>query len=126
MNKKKGQSLVETALVLPIIIIILTGIIDFGMMYNNYLLISDASREAARNAAVGVADSDIRLLVSNITQTLDQSRITVDIQPDPTLRKNGDEVTVTVTYGYELITPVIEAIIPGPVTLTSRTVMRLE
>lgn len=119
IKSKKGQSLVETALILPFVILILMGIIDFGMMFNNYLLVSNASREGARNAAVGTSDSDIGLLVSNITQTLDQTRVTVNISPDQILRKKGDEVTVTVTFNYELITPVIGAVVPSPIVLTS-------
>lgn len=126
IKSKKGQSLVETALILPFVILILMGIIDFGMMFNNYLLVSNASREGARNAAVGTSDSDIGLLVSDITQTLDQTRIIVTINPDQTLRKKGDEVTVTVTFNYELITPVIGAVVPSPIVLTGRTIMRVE
>ncbi|HPD01593.1 MAG TPA: TadE/TadG family type IV pilus assembly protein, partial [Acetivibrio sp.] len=43
--------MVETALILPIVVLLLTGIIDFGILFNNYLVITNASREAARNAA---------------------------------------------------------------------------
>lgn len=126
IGKKKGQALVETALVLPFVILILLGIIDFGILFNNYLIVNNASREGARNAVVGASDSAIFLLVTDITQTLDQSKITLTISPDQSIRKKGDEVTVTVTYRYDFLTPVIGSLMRGPMNLTGRTVMRVE
>ena len=125
-NNKKGQTLVETALVLPIIILILMGIIDFGMMFNNYLIVGNASREGARNAAVGAADSEIVSIVETVSGTLDVSKITTEISPDESLRKKGDEVVVTVKYEYNLLTPVIGAFFAGQVQLTGTSVMRVE
>lgn len=126
LGNQRGQSIVETALILPIIILILTGIIDFGLLFNNYLVITNASREAARNAAVGATDTDINTLVANMTSTLDQSKLITTIYPAQTLRKKGDEVIVTVEYDNTLLTPIISSIIPNPMHLTSKTVMRME
>lgn len=126
IKNKKGQSLVETALVLPIIILILMGILDFGMMFNNYLIISNASREGARSAAVGASDNEIAAVVENVSAALDGTRITTAVSPQDSLRKKGDEVTVTVKYEYELLTPVIGALLAGPVELTGVSVMRVE
>ncbi|NLD50914.1 MAG: pilus assembly protein [Clostridiaceae bacterium] len=126
LGNQKGQSIVETALILPIIILILTGIIDFGLLFNHYLVITNASREAAREAAVGTGDAELHIMVSNMTSSLDQARVTTTIYPAETLRKKGDEVTVTIEFDNMLLTPVISSIIPNPVHLTSRTVMRVE
>ncbi|MCX7923419.1 MAG: pilus assembly protein [Clostridia bacterium] len=123
---KKGQAVVETALILPIIVLILMGIIDFGLLFNNYIVITNASREGARSAAIGKTDSNIVSSVINATTTLEQSQIRVTIYPAESVRKKGDEVTVTVQYDNSLLTPVISAIVPNPVRLTSRTVMRVE
>ena len=125
-GNKSGQSLVETALVLPIIILVLLGIIDFGLLFNNYIVITNASREASRSAAVGLSDSDISLMVGNLTTTLDQTLLTVTISPSETTRKKGDEVSVTVEFDNNLLTPLISAIVPNPVHLTARTIMRVE
>jgi Flp pilus assembly protein TadG len=124
--KNKGQALVETALILPIIIVILMGIIDFGLLFNNYLVIANAAREGARSAAVGSTDALITTSINNMTATLDQTKITITISPVQAVRKKGDEVTVTVKYDNTLLTPVISAIIPNPVHLTAKTVMRVE
>ncbi|MCX7842956.1 MAG: pilus assembly protein [Clostridia bacterium] len=122
----RGQSVVETALVLPLIILILAGIIDFGLLFNNYLVISNASREAARLAAVGASDSAINSSIINAARSLDQNLMTVTITPSQSSRKKGDEISVLITYNNRLMTPVISAIVPNPVQLRSRTVMRME
>jgi Flp pilus assembly protein TadG len=123
----KGQALVETALVLPILLLILTGIIDFGFLFNNYLIVSNASREGVRSAVVGSSNSDITTVVNNFASTLDKTRLTITITPDLlTGRTKGVAVTVTVVYKYNLITPIIGTIIPSPVNLTASTTMRCE
>jgi Flp pilus assembly protein TadG len=125
-RKKEGQAVVETALVLPIIIIILAGIIDFGLLFNNYMIISNAAREAARRASIGSTDLQIRTTVTNQTSTLQQSKLRTTIYPSESLRRKGEEVSVTIDYDYKLITPIISAIIPNPVHLKRNVVMRIE
>lgn len=123
---KKGQSVVETALVLPIIILLLMGIIDFGLLFSNYLVITNACREGAREAAVGYTDSEIVNAVISMSSTLDQSKLKVTVSPPELVRKKGDQVSVTVEYENMLLTPVISAIVPNPVLLKAVTVMRME
>ena len=50
-NKSRGQSLVEFTILLPILIMMLSGLIEFGFMLNYYLDLIDAARESARFAA---------------------------------------------------------------------------
>ena len=126
-KQRKGQSLVETALVIPILLLILTGIIDFGMLFNNYLVVSNASREGARSAAIGSTDAQINTVVNNVASTLDPAKLTVNITPDQTAgRSTGSSVVVTVQYKYSMITPIIGAILPGPIELKTSTTMRCE
>lgn len=125
-NENKGQSMVETALVLPIIVLILMGIIDFGFLFNNYLIIDNASREGARTAVIGSTDSVITTTVSNMTSSLVSAKLKTTINPSGASRTKGSQVTVTVEYDYSLITPVIGAIVPNPVHLKAITVMRVE
>lgn len=51
-NKEKGQSLVEFALVLPLLLGLLCGIIDFGWVYYNQITLANAAREGARYAVI--------------------------------------------------------------------------
>lgn len=50
-KKSLGQSLVEFAILLPVVLLMLSGLIEFGIMLNYYLDVIDAAREAARFAA---------------------------------------------------------------------------
>ena len=123
----RGQSMVETALVLPIIILLLVAIIDFGLLFNNYIVLSNATREGARKAAVGATDETIASIVTSLTGTLDQSLLVVQITPTVDLRKHGVEVTVSANYENRLITPIIGAFFDGGAAdLYSKTVMRVE
>jgi len=126
LARKSGQSIVETALILPIIVVILAGIVDFGLMFNSYLVISNASREAARSAAVGGTDTSINVSINSLTSTLSSASLKKNIYPAEALRKKGDEVVVTIEYDYKLITPILSAVVPNPVHLKSKTAMRVE
>ncbi|MBN1977295.1 MAG: pilus assembly protein [Anaerolineae bacterium] len=56
MNRRKreqGQSLLETAIVLLLLVMLLYGVVEVGFGLRNYLLVSNANREAARFAARG-------------------------------------------------------------------------
>ena len=125
-KKNKGQSMVETALVLPVILLILLGIVDFGFLFNNYLVIDNASREGARSAAVGSTDTVITSTVKGMTASLNQAKLKTTINPAGSGRVKGSQVTVTVEYDYSLLTPIIGLVIPNPVHLTANTVMRIE
>ena len=49
---EKGQTMVEFALILPILLVLMLGIAQFGITFNNYVTLTDAVRAGARKAAV--------------------------------------------------------------------------
>ena len=49
---EKGQALVEFALVLPLLLALLCGIVDFGWLYYNQITLNNAAREGARYAVI--------------------------------------------------------------------------
>lgn len=123
----RGQSLVETAIILPIFIILIMGIIDFGLLFNNYILISNAAREGARQAALGSDDASVVQTVQNMTTTLDISNMTITVTPGYALRNHGTEVKVTVQYENTILTPLIDKFFPGgKALLKSESIMRVE
>lgn len=126
LNSKKGQALVETALTLPLLLLILMGIVEFGRIFNAYLIVTNASREGARYAAINSTDTTVNSAITNLTQTLDQSQITVTINPTQAGRTSGNPVTVTVNYNLQIITPFINVIIPSPYKVSASTTMRVE
>lgn len=125
--RNKGQSLVETAIILPVVLLLVLGIIDFGIIFNNYILITNASREGARLAALGGSDSEIVQAVQGMAATLDLAKMSVEISPSPSMRKRGSHVKVKVTYNARLITPLIDRLFAdGTAKLQAESVMRVE
>jgi Flp pilus assembly protein TadG len=53
LRREDGQSLVEFAIVLPVLLMIVTGIIQFGSLYNKYITLTDAARNGAQTLAIG-------------------------------------------------------------------------
>jgi Flp pilus assembly protein TadG len=49
-RKQHGQNLVETALAIPILFLFLLGVVDIGRVFNNYMVLANATRQGAREA----------------------------------------------------------------------------
>ncbi|MBF7082487.1 pilus assembly protein [Desulfallas sp. Bu1-1] len=120
----RGQALVEFALILPLVILLLMAIFEFGSIFHSYLVITNASRDGARIGIVGeyTDEEDLKQKVKDMCAALDQSEITVDVNSDSVLRR----MQVQVTYKVHPFTPVLSAILPDPVVLKSKTTMRIE
>jgi len=110
---EKGQSLAEFVLVLPIFLLLVFAIIDFGMGFNAWLTVTNSAREGARLGAVRAPatgscastppSSNITCRVQETASSLDLSKLTVTItnaQGSP-----GTSVVVRTDYDYTLITP---------------------
>lgn len=125
IRNSKGQSLVETALVLPLLLLIVFGTIEFGRVFNAYLVVSNASREGARAAAVGKSNSEITTMATDKAASI--GTVSVTISPSGS-RPYGSKVTVTVNHTLNLIVPIIRTIIApsGSLNVSSSTSMRVE
>ncbi len=126
LRNSKGQSLVETALILPLIILLLMGMVEFTRIFGSYLIITHASREGARLAAIGKSDEEVILNVKSKAGLLSASAIEVDLTPDDDSRISGSDVCVTVEYAVVIYTPILSGIIPNPLNMESNTYMRVE
>ncbi|MGE4283682.1 MAG: TadE/TadG family type IV pilus assembly protein, partial [Clostridia bacterium] len=122
----KGQSIVETAMVLPLLLLILFSIFEFGRIFNAYMIITNASREGARYAIVGASDIEIINVIDAGTVTLEAAQRHVSIIPSSTGRTRGVQVSVQVDYEVEIFTPLISSIISNPFPLSAKSVMRME
>ena len=122
----RGQSVVEFALVLPVFLIILMGIIEFGLLMSDYVIVVNAAREGARYATLGNTDDDVVAKVQEVTNTLHDSNISITITPNEYERERGEAVTVKVSYVSESIMPLIENIAPKLYNVKSEMTMRVE
>lgn len=126
LKNEKGQSLVEFALIIPLILLILMGILEFGVMLNTYLAINHSSKEGARLGALGGTDTEILAGIISSSPTLDPAKITVHIDPIQSTRIRGSAITVKVVYNYNVMLPVVSSIINKSVNLEAQTSMRTE
>jgi Flp pilus assembly protein TadG len=126
LRNHKGQALVEFALVLPILILLIMGIVQFGLVINSYLTIQNASREAARAGIIGTSDVDIKNLIITTSNSLEAEDLTVSITPNESNRVSGETLSVKLSYNYELIVPVINSIFGKSIVLQGQTSMRIE
>ena len=105
----RGQSLVEFALVLPIFLILILGILDFGRAVAAYNSVSNGARSGARVAIVNQDPVAIEDSVMSETLTLDEVEVDVDTNADPTQTncpRIGCIVEVTVSATYFPATPI--------------------
>lgn len=130
IHNERGASAVEFALVLPILMVLVLGLIQFGFIFFHYISITHASREGARWAALEQPDADVRLKVKNSAPGLALTDADIDIDPAGDRSSHiGDPVKVTVRYKTPVIAPLIGDVIgvAGPdITLSSSATQRIE
>lgn len=130
-RREDGQAMVEFALVLPIFLLILCGIIDFGWLFYNQLSLNNACREGARYAVVNTAENaDTQAIINHIenaTTTVFANdgvdiRVSYSSPGDPT---SGD-ITVSLEADISFFTPVLSTVLGKEKTITSTVVMKVE
>ena len=125
LKKRRGQAMVEFALILPVFILILLGIMEFGLVFHQYLVVTAASREGARVAALGGTDAETRTIVNNSAASVNTGQLTTTITP--TVRVKGQTVSVQVTNPVTIRTPLIAQAFPqNPFPVSGTTIMRVE
>ncbi len=128
LHNEKGQAMVEFALVLPVLILLLCAIIDFGWIFGNQLLANNAAREAARYTAIHYYDSltdDDHAAAAGIVAV----RAPTLVSPVVTLVKSatGDQISVSVSSEVTVPSPLLSVLFTdGKYTVTAQCVMRLE
>jgi Flp pilus assembly protein TadG len=106
LRKQHGQSVTEFALVLPILAFLLFAVIQFGVVFNNWVQLTDATRAGARKGAVSrhlprpdvACTNAVRASATN----LKASDLTATCTTSPGNWQPGDDVTVTATYPYSI------------------------
>ncbi|MBN1485128.1 MAG: pilus assembly protein [Chloroflexia bacterium] len=136
-EKRRGQTVVEFALILPILLLIALGLIEFGRAFFVYSVVSNAAREGARYGMVHPRDPDgMRdaayqrvLLVPTDTVTIDVHYDTGDPAApfnDPDLIEEGvSRVVVDVTHDFTMMTPLFQPLFPATTInfISARTVV---
>jgi Flp pilus assembly protein TadG len=130
--RDRGTAAVEFALVVPVLLLIVFAIIDFGRALNAQIELTGAAREGARLAALGYPDATIQARVAAAAPDLSGVTVTVAASCPPGAGSAAD-AQVDVSYSFSFITPIsaISAFFGGggvgaPLALTAQGVMPCE
>ena len=104
MGSKKGQAVVEFAILLPFFLIFVVILFDFGRFVLDYAILNTAVREGSRMAVVGRSMTDIDNRISDICAPLE------DFDPGgiksyPTGASPNRQIRIEISYNYPPITP---------------------
>ena len=142
-----GAAAVEFILVVPILLLLVFGIVNFGYLFGQKLSLNQAVREGARMAVVpggprtappGSIDdfayiqSQVRGSTGGLISNTGSVNVTVTNSAGTSIPKGcfalnvGDQLTVTATYPASTIFPQFLPGVPNPVNLTSKAVYRCE
>lgn len=129
-RSEAGQTLVEFSLVLPVLLVMLFAIVDFGRAMYTWSIVSNAAREGGRTAAVQGTTAQINTAVNSAATGLNLGSLTktyTNVQGT-----KGTTVTVNVSYAFTYVTPIspLLTLIGGSSlsnpTISSSSSMRLE
>jgi Flp pilus assembly protein TadG len=111
ISQERGQALVEFAVLLPVLMLLLVGVIQFGSWFWTDIGLSSGMREAGRLLSASKDDSSAvqhveDRLVQNLESDVDASKLRYSFSPPPAsstpLWPSGATVTMTVTYPDQL------------------------
>jgi Flp pilus assembly protein TadG len=143
-RRSRGQSLTEFALILPILLLIIFGVVDFGRAIYAYNAVSNAAREGGRTAIVNQTASDIRSRAIQQATALGIDAASVSCPPagpsgvciqfknatltadcSPATGALGCVAVITVKYSMTPLTPIIGSII-GSIPISAQTKQAIE
>ena len=136
LKAQRGQAMAEMAVVLPILVFLLLGILTTGIAINSKIAVSGAAREAARNYAINQSDSLARdtaetFLRGSVAASGAEFSSHFDKLADVTIGVQGDYVTVQVTYHQPSYVPLLPVFLGGSAwgntfTLSSSATFKIE
>jgi len=132
LQREKGSAGVEFALLLPIIVLLVFGMMEVGVALYDVQIIKNASREGARAGIINVDPKPTELQIEDVVKTyltnasLDLSKLK-DIVVDGEGGASGEPLTVTVIYAYDFnVLPGLITDFAGSIDLQGSVVMRNE
>lgn len=123
---EKGQSMVEMALLLPILLILLVGIIDLGRVLYTQMHLHLATQETVRLGGLGANDEEMIQFAKDYVHIGDVALLEVGVSPSTEERVSGEYVTVSLGYPIEFFTPFVSQLIPTSFKMTADSTIRIE
>lgn len=131
----RGAAAVEFALLVPFLVLLVFGIIDFGFMLNRDAVVNNASREGVRTASVGGSSAEVTATVEKFLEGWPGAlTVTVScLRPTGTPctsydaeAESGGTAIVRVAYKHSWVTPVGQTFGGKTITLAKTSRMRIE
>ena len=136
LNDQKGAALIEFTIIFPLLMVLIFGIVEFGLILYNQQVITNASREGARAGIVArdprLDNAGIEAVVNHYTQNRLISFGGSYAEPMTSVNHAGgtsfgNDLSVTVSYDYEfLVLPKFVESLTGEIQLSARSVMKYE
>ncbi len=151
-GRRAGTATIEFALVVPLLLVLLLGIAEFGLLFEDFIIAKNAAREAARCGALGASTTEIEAKIVEVAAGLAEDEITItqeygiysggswswqalgDQAGDQGLENDaptGSHVRISLSYPHPLL---VASLIPeledepggGTITITADAVFRRE
>jgi len=122
-RRDDGSAVVELALLLPILFLVLLAAVQVGVLARDQLLLTQAARAGAREAAVTLDESRVREVALGSAPGLDPTRLDIGIAREGS---QGSVVTVAVAYRAVVAAPLAGWLLPATVDMTASASMRQE
>ena len=139
-HRERGNALVETAIVLPLLLLMMVGIFEVGRAYETWQVVTNAAREGARVGILPSGSDDTTTAI--VRQYMADGQLnraadaTIVVDRDATMVVNGADMAATqviVDYPFEFIMlqPVARLVVPGSnvgedITMRATAMMRNE
>lgn len=117
-HSERGAAAVEFAIVLPVLLALLLGIMEFGRAYNTQISLTNAAREGVRVMAISNDPADAKAATKNAAVSLTPPLVDSNISFSRPACIPTQQMTVTISYTLSTITG-----FAGPFALTSKGVM---
>ena len=103
---EQGQALVEFALILPVMLLLVVGILEFARAWNLHQVMTDAAREGARRAVLANPVMDQDSVYAAMWRQLadfgyDPAYADMDITPADSFKKSGANITIVLSLPYK-------------------------
>lgn len=139
LRSERGAALLETAITIPLVLLMSVGIFEFGRAFQTWQVLTNAAREGARVAVLSATtDDQVRASVRNYMNSgglplADSDTVNIDVQRDVALGdNNASRITISYPFNFMLLNPVIRMVTPdsstgaAPVAMGAVALMRNE
>jgi Flp pilus assembly protein TadG len=140
MTSERGSALIETALTLPLLLLVSVSIFEFGRAFETWQIMTNAAREGARiavlpNKPAGAVEARVKeYLQIGALSNVDSASINVQNNVPIAMgvgTASGSQVTVSYPFQFMVLQPVANLVVSGsslgaPITLTTSAIMRNE